>query len=112
MMKVKQGELMWLVLGASSSSIHVLPITTASLFLSYFQHTCQPCQQDTSQISRKYTHAYKQAAISASILYPNWHEWSTMLLIQTELSPVAISQSSQKKGLAGRPEPFSVELDR
>lgn len=93
-------------------SIHVLPITTASLFLSYFQHTCQPCQQHTSQINRKYTHACKQAAISASILSPDWHEWSTVSLIQPELSPEAIFQSSQKKGLAGRPEPLSVELDR
>lgn len=31
---------------------------------------------------------------------------------QPELSPEAISESSQNKGLGGRPEPLYVKLDR
>lgn len=108
---MKEGEsFMWLLL-SPSSLVHVLSITPASLFLPYFQHTYPPCQQHASQINRKYTHAYKHTGISASILAPNWREYNTLLLIQSELPPEAIFQSNQKKGLAGRSGLLSVELD-
>lgn len=83
----------------------------ASLFLPYFQRTYPPCQQHASQINRKYTHTHKHTGVSASILAPSWREYNTLLLIQTELPPEAIFQSNQKKGLAGRPGPLSVEVD-
>lgn len=81
-------------------------------FFSYFQHTYQPCQQHTSQITKKYTHAYKHN-ISASIHAPNWH-WQSIAhccLSSQSFSPEAVFQSNQKKGLAGRPGPLSVALD-
>lgn len=110
--KGKEGEsIMWLLF-STSSLVHVLSITPASLFLPYLQHTYLPCQQHARQINRKYTHAYKHTGISASnIPAPNWPKYNTLLLIQSELPPEAIFQLNQKKALAGRPLPLCVELD-
>lgn len=57
------------------------------------------------------THTYKHTRASASILAPSWREYSTLLLIPSELPPEAIFQSNQKKGLAGRPGPLFAEQD-
>lgn len=107
----EEGESFMRLLLSTSSLVHVLSITPASLFLPYFQHTYPLCQQHASQINRKYTHAYKHTGISASILAPNWREHNTALLLQSGLLPEAIFRSNQKKGFAGRPGPLSAEPD-
>lgn len=62
-------------------------------------------------IGNTHTHTYKHTGVSASILASSWHEYSTLLLIQSELLLEAIFRSNQKKGLAGRPGLLSAELD-
>lgn len=109
--KKERESIVWLLF-STSSLVHVLSITPASLFLPYFQHTYLPCQQHARQINRKYTHAYKHTGKSASnIPTPNWPEYNSLLLIQSELPPEAIFQLNQRKNLAGRPRPLCVQLD-
>lgn len=74
-------------------------------------HTRRANNTPAKLIGNTHTHTHKHTGVSASILAPSWREYNTLLLIQSELPPEAIFQSNQKKGLAGRSGPLSVELD-
>ena len=112
----KQGRICYVTL---TQDFFVVPCVAYYLLFFFFfcfcpissSHTRRANNKPAKLIANTDTHTYKHTGTGANILAPSWHEYSTLLLIQSKLSLEAVFQSNQKKGLAGRREPLSLGLD-